>query len=209
VTFWPNDVDSDNLHRLGPFIDGFVGTDGKYSDLYEAVNTGGWSRIILAAGATLSADLTLSASNGFIWSPFGPGALSLGGKKITVVGDNWKLQGFKISSPTAIGIEIQGALATLLDITVTGAGSHGVYFNTSDNHHVCDRLRVTACAGDGIHVISGCSSVRIYSSFCWSNTGYGVNDQDDSTILVGNYLAGNTAGALNGTPAIDVGNKKT
>ena len=33
MVFWPAGVSSDNLLRLGPYLDGFIGTDGKYTDL--------------------------------------------------------------------------------------------------------------------------------------------------------------------------------
>ena len=202
MTFWPNDLDNDNLHRLGPFIDGFVGTDGKYSDLYEAVNTGGWSRIILAAGATLSADLTLTGSDGFIVSLFAAGALSLGGRKITVQGDDWHLRGFKLDTPPAVGIEIQGGVCVLKDIEVVSAGSHAFYFNTSYNGHVCELLRASSCGGDAVRIVSGASNIHILNSFLRGNTGYGVNDLDSSSVLLGNHLDLNTAGAINGTPAV-------
>lgn len=206
--YWPNDWDNDTGHRLGPWFDGFVGTDGKTNDLYAAYVTEGWRRIVLCAGAILSADLTISANDVYIWSPFHPRSLVLGGKKITVSGSRCFLAGFKIDTASGVGIEISGD-CNLERIAVRDCGSHGIDVTSTDNDMVFRDLYIRSNGGDGVKIASGATNLRISNSFIWGNTGYGVNDGDNSSILVGNRLNGNTAGQINGSPDIDVGNLKT
>ena len=86
-------INAANMEKLGPWFDCVVGTDGKYIDLKAALDDG-YKRIMLAAGATLSANVTLSSALTFIISPYPARALNLGNARITINTNFCKLQGF-------------------------------------------------------------------------------------------------------------------
>jgi len=200
--FWPADVNTPNLERLGPWFDLFVGTDGRVSDLYAAYVTHGARKIVLCAGATLSADLTISASDVFIWAPFHPEGINLGAKKITVdAATRVHLAGFKLSGSGA-GIVVQNSGEAWLErVHVINATSHGLHLLSAVNDCIIDRCELVTNGGDGIRFTAG-SSARVHNSLVYGNTGYGVNDLTNSSILLGNRIAANTAGQINGTPSV-------
>ncbi len=76
------------------------------------------------------------------------------------------------------------------------------------NDHEIYVCNFTSNTGSGIRIESGAATARIENCMIWNNTLYGVDDQDDSSMLIGNRLNGNGSGPFNGTPAIDVGNLK-
>ena len=109
MSFWDsNDQTADNLARLGPIADGVVGTDGKYADLYEAVITAGWKRILLAPGAFLSQDLTIAADYGFIVGNQHGRIINLGSNNIFLNGNYWRLEGFQVHNGSGVGITNTG-----------------------------------------------------------------------------------------------------
>jgi hypothetical protein len=200
--------DTASMERVGPWFDLFVGTEGRVSDLYAAYNTHGARKIVLCAGATLSADLTIAANDVYIWSPFQATALNLGAKKITVTGARVHLAGFRLDGAGAgIVVDTSGE-AWFERIAVQNATSHGIHLLSSQNDAVIDRCRLFQNGGDGLRLTVG-SHARMENSLSYGNTGYGVNDLTNSSILVGNRIAANTAGQINGTPSVNTGNKTT
>lgn len=201
-----------NLERVH-YSDIICGTEAQTTDL-NALLTAGHKRILLAPGAILTADVTISASDGYIRSLLLFSTLNLGAYQLTFSGVRWILEGFEVSGATKTGIILTSASADFILIGVssrshTGASSHGIDLQTTNND-----FRMTGCSfrqngGDGVKLGASASAARIVDNFIWGNTGYGVNDGSDSSIIVANRLNNNTAGAINGTPAIDVGNLKT
>jgi hypothetical protein len=197
--------------QVGPPWDAVCGTDGMSTDL-NAVVAAGHTRIVLGPGAVLTANLTLSAGSGYIWSPFGPRGINLGARRIIVTGADWRLEGFRLNAGNGGALlEFQGTsqLCTVRDVALTGGSSHGIYFNTSGNDHVVEGCYITGNGGDGINVIAGAGAVRVVNNFIYNNTGYGLNTAATDGIVVANRLDTNGSGAINGSPAVDVGNKKT
>jgi len=208
---FPTNLDTDTMQRLGPWCDGFVGTECKTNDLYEAYVTEGWRNIVLFKGAILTQDLTIAANQVSIWSPYNCQALSLGAHGIIITGVQCKLEGFTINGATGVGILISGTGSVdLHNIASINCGSHGIEVASSANDMNFTKCRMFYNGGDGLRIGVGAYRTGLSGkSVCYGNTGYGVNDLDDSSILVGNRLDGNTAGAVNGTPDVDVGNAKT
>jgi hypothetical protein len=205
-SFW-GPVDKANLERVGPWADIVAGTDGADTDV-NALVAAGHVRIILGHGSVLTASLTISASNGFLWSPRNYRSLTLGAYPLVIDGSFFHLEGFQIAGATGVGITLS---TNANSITIQRVGSvsntsHGIEIaNTFDNDSI-ENCWIISNGGDGIRVGAGAANARIVGNTITTNTGYGVNDLDDSTILVSNKLTGNVAGAINGTPDVNVGN---
>lgn len=199
-TFWQtNNFDDINLAKLGPYIDGVVGTNGEYQDLYAAVMTGGWKRIVLAAGCTMSADLTISANDGFI--------ITLGNywlvansntRRLTITGARWRLQGFSMNNPTGVGITISGDRCILDTMGIFGATSHGLQFTGGDDHSLSNCFILNS-TGDGVLINAGVDRCRVLGNAISGNGGWGINDASNTIIEASNYVAGNTSGGINST----------
>lgn len=197
-------------NRIGPPWDAVCGDDGLSTDL-NAVWAAGHRRILLAEGAILTAGLGLNTAGAWIWSPFHPLALNLGAFTLTVNAAYMVLAGFSIQGAAGTGFACQQNADELFleRIGAVSCGVHGIHLNNDHDDHVLDRVICRGNTADGIRTKAGALNVRIINSEMTGNTGFGVNDLDDSSILVGNKINGNTAGQINGTPAIDVGNLKT
>jgi len=130
--------------------------------------------------------------------------LNLGNKKITITGDFVQLAGFMIASAPAIGIEVGSSSRVFFErISAESCGLHGFYFNGAGNDCVLDRCVAMNNTGDGLRIASGVGRVQVMGGLYFGNTGFGVNDLANSSILNGPRVAGNTAGQVNGTPAQD------
>lgn len=209
MSLWPHNLDTPTMEQIGPWFDLYVGTNGRVADLYAAYNTHGARKIVLCAGATLSADLTISATGTVIWSLCHPEELNLGAKKIIVDGAaRVILAGFKLSGAGA-GIVVQNSGEAWLErVHVLNATSHGLHMLSSLNDCTIDRCEFLTNGGDGIRFTAG-NHPRVVNTLSYGNTGYGVNDLTNSSILIGNRFATNTAGQIGGTPSVNTGNKTT
>lgn len=196
------------MESVGPPWDVVCGTAGASTDL-NALVAAGHRRIVLADGAILTAALTLSAAQGFIWCPRAIQSLYLGAFGITVTGSTWHLEGFGVNGAPGVGFALQSAFVSLHRIAATNCGSHGIEFGTQGQNHVLMDSMSFDNTGDGLHTVaSGPGSIRVTASQFANNTGWGVNDLGNNTNLVANRIISNTAGIINGTPNIDVGNEK-
>ena len=199
---------------VGPWADAICGTNGLSTDL-NAVVAAGHKRIILAPGAVLTANLTLTASDGYLWSPGHGNSINLGAYYIWISGSNWHLEGFKIAGAASTLLAFTGTSqsCSIHRVRLTGASSHGLYFQTSGNDHEVTGCYIEGNVGDGIKIASGAGSCRIINNFIYNNTGWGVNDGDNSSVLIANRIAANGSGQITGTPDVylddDVLNKLT
>ncbi len=212
-TYWEtNKIKPETLARLGPFLDGIVGTNGEYQDLYAAINTGGWKYIMLATGATLSQDLTISAAGGFIVAFYPTESLNLGAKKITITGNYWHLEGFKLSGAGA-ALEIQSNNITASRIAVVSATSHGLYLNTSGTDLSFSQCVFRSNGGDGVRIATTSSRNRFTNCRIDNNGGYGINaligSGDAAAIAGACRLTGNTSGSHSTGVKVDTGNNWT
>jgi len=196
------------MEKLGPFLDGIVGTEGKYTDLYAAINTGGWTRMIVTPTATLSANLTISSHIGFIWALGQREGTVLSNYKITISGNYWKIVGIKLASGAA-GWELQGHDYDFENCAATGGSSHGLYLNSSSGGFIFRGCSFLSNAGDGIKIAVGSLYNQFVGCDSHGNTGYGVNSAvvgSGYSIFAGCRLGTNTAGSVSGT--ITEGNYK-
>jgi len=196
-TYWStNAITATTMARLGPYIDGFVGTDGEYQDLYAAVMTGGWKRIIVTPGCTMSANLTLSASDGFIVSfdYYWAVTINSNSKRLTVSGDRWMLKGFKINTPSGgDGLVVTGTDIVMDGIGIISGSARGIFLNGGDNH-VITMCKIQSNGDDGVEISSGVDRCRIHRNHINGNGAWGIDDNSGSMIEGGNYLGGNTSG---------------
>lgn len=197
------------LTRVGPIFDATVATDVGQTDINQAYSDGARA-IMLGPGAVLTADLAISATT-ILWSPFHPRDLSISSTyKISVSANYVTLAGFGIGGGSTVGILVQGSASACIfeRILCDGLTSHGLQFTTSGNDHSLSKVWATGNGGDGLKIHSGAGSIRATDCVFYGNTGYGVNDGDNSSILVANRIATNTAGNINGTPAVYSGLNK-
>lgn len=190
-----------NMEKLGPWFDCVVGTDGKYTDLKAALD-GGHKQIMLATGATLSADVTLSSGLTLIISPYPARALNIGNASITVNANYCKLQGFMLDGAgthAGAGIILSGSASyTLLrDVLVDDFIGAGFDLATTGNENVLDCCESTGNGGDGVLVASGADYTRISNCLINNNGAYGVDDSaGGGSIIIGCNLRGNASGQV-------------
>jgi hypothetical protein len=207
MSFWDsNDQTADNLARLGPIADGVVGTDGKYADLYEAVITAGWHRILLAPGAYLSQDLTITTNYGFIVGNQHGRIISLGAHNIFLNANYWRLEGFQLYNGSGVGITNTGNENYFAHISVNSYVRGFVFSPTGDDNQMF-ACTVDSCSSDGVLCQSGANRTRILGSTIINNGGWGVDDTgSDDALIIGNRIAGNSSGQVNpGTSTIHTG----
>jgi len=193
--FWDSaSVSADNLARLGPFVNGVVGTEGKYSVLNDAV-AAGWTRMILAPGASMNANVTLAAGTSIISLSSN---ITIGGNyRINVAGDDCYLEGFRVSNNTGVGFYITGARARFFRCDARNCLSHGFHFNASGGEHEIIVCLAYANGGDGVRCEVN-NSARISMLRSQSNVGWGINDLTGVAQISCSYLISNTAGPHNG-----------
>jgi hypothetical protein len=207
---WPGAVDTTNLEKVGIYADAVCATNGAGTDL-NALHAAGAKKIILGPGAVLTANLSLTGNDGWLWSPYNPLALDLGAYKLAVVGHRWHLEGFSVDGSASVGVAVEGSsiLCTIRRVGALNCTSHGIQLNTTSDYHRVEECYIESNGGDGIWINATVANAKIFGNHSRLNTGYGVNDLSNSCLLGLNQIDGNTAGALNGTPDQDVGNKKT
>jgi len=199
-------IDTFNLERLGPFCDVVVGTDGRYTDLNQAISDG-HTRIILGEGAILTANLSLTAATGFIVSPGSSRNMDLGAFTLSVESSNWHFEGFEISGASGSGIVVSSGNSISIErCDLNTNGVHGVHIQSPVNNVHLSTIRCSSNTGDGVRMDSGTDNTMVLGSYCSFNTGYGINDLDNSSIVVACRIEGNTAGGINGTPEAEAGN---
>jgi len=198
MSFWDGatQVTADNLARLGPYVDGFVGTDGKYSVLNDAI-AAGWTRIIVTTGATLSADLDLTAKCSILGLIYQELTIT-GNYCINVQAADCCLAGFRISNTAGKGIYITGVRCRLERISVEYCLSHGIHFDASAGNHEMIMVRTYGNGGDGIR-LEAANTVWACHIRSQSNTGYGINDLANLICLSTSRINANTAGQINST----------
>lgn len=208
MSFWSaNKLTTANLDRISPICDAYVGTDGYTTDINQAV-ADGHKKIILLTGAILTGNLDLSANDGYLVAIGNRRSLALGSYTLTVSGDRWYISAFNINAPAGNCITVAAGAADLwLDnLDLTGAGAHGIEVVNS-SHILMTMIRAKSCVGDAVRCGASTAHNTLTFSHCYSNTGYGFNDLADANLVYGNDLTSNTAGAINGTPAVNVGNE--
>lgn len=200
--FWDANTIATGLEKCGPWFDCAIGTQGKYTSLNDAI-AGGHIRIAVLPGATITADLTITANNVWVVGFGAREAITLGGYKITVSGNFVRLAGFGINNASGIGIEITGYMATLERVNVQSCGGHGVYLNDTNGMHMllhCRSQDNTGASTDGIYATAAAGANTMVTNCMSLNNGrYGINDQSDAMIIVGNRLTGNGTAGINGS----------
>ncbi len=107
--------------KIGPPWDAVCGDDGEDTDL-NALVAAGKTKILLMTGAVLTANLTITATGGFFWSPHHFRAINLGAYTLTINGAYWQLAGFRIEGAVGAGI-VLGANASGFSMTRVGGRS--------------------------------------------------------------------------------------
>jgi hypothetical protein len=194
--FWDGaSVSADNLARLGPFVDGIVGTTGKYSVLNDAISAG-WTRILLASGASLNANLTLTGQTSIIG--LSPSVTIAGNYQINVQASDCYFEGFKLTNNTGVGFYVTGARARFFRVSAQSCLSHGFHLNAAWGDHELMACLAYANGGDGVRCETN-NYTRIMMLLSQSNVGWGVNDLTNVVQISCSYIVGNTAGQRSGT----------
>ena len=162
MSFWTtNPITAANLDKLGPLVQGIVGTNGEYQDLYEAmVDPAGpqWSRVIALDGCTMSQDVTIpSASYQGCIIGMGRQAITLGHKKLRIEASDFLLKNIKITNATGNALEIAEDRCWIDQVCILYAGGIGIKFDSAlggDIHHLTNSV-IYDCGDDGIEIDDG------------------------------------------------------
>jgi hypothetical protein len=195
-------VDADWMASVGPWADCICGTNG-YSTSLNTCYTAGYRKIIIADGAVLTANLTITGNDGFLWGP-GRAGPNLGAYYIWIQGNNWHVEGFKLSGATStlLAFTTSSAACSVRNMTLTSGSSHGIFFETTGNDHLVEGCYIEGNGGDGVKIGSGASGVRVVNNFIYNNSGWGVNCGTTSAIVALNRIGANTSGQITGTPIV-------
>lgn len=200
MSFWDGGtpISADNLARLGPAWDGVVGTDGKYSTLNGAISAG-WRKIILAQGASLNANLTISTQYTSIVA-LQSIVIVAGNFALNVTGYDCYFEGFRISNNTGVGFYVTGSRNRFFRCVAESCSSHGFHFNAGGGDHEMISCIAKSNGGDGVR-LEASNGARISMLRAQSNTGYGVRDVSGIVQMSCSLINTNVAGQLSaGTP---------
>ena len=213
--FWDiNGISPENMNRLGPLVDGIVGTNGQYQDLYEAmVDPAGplWTKVIVCAGCTMSQDVLLGAAyqSGCIVS-LGQ-LVEIGRKKLTIDCDDFIMRNVLIRSTTGDGLVLSEDRTMLDGVSILYSGGYGIKIESAGGggYHKIINSVVYDNGDDGIEIANG-MSVYIAGTKIQANAGYGIDDNNASTTAVqmlGNLVTGNTLGQIDSVSTLIAANR--
>ena len=208
-----------NMAKLGPLADGVVGTNGQYTDLYQAmIDPAGpmWKRVLVVAGAVMSRDVVIPAGGAYTAaSIIGIGGYPVsigGGYQLSIAADDVFVDCIKLSG--AVGkpnITISGNRARLhrvYSLYATTVAGHGIAV-TVGSHFYFIECYTYGNGGNGISLSSG-SIATVLACHSQGNTGWGLYDASGSgnnLVALGNVIWGNTAGQISTTSTIVAANK--
>jgi len=213
--FWDTyGITPENMNLLGPLVDGIVGTNGEYQDLYEAmVDPAGplWKKVIVTTGCTMSQDVTLTSgyAGGCIVSP--GGVINIGAKKLTIGCDDFMLRNVAIGSTTGDSLVLTEDRTYLHNVSILSSGGIGIKIEVSGGggNHRIEQCLIYNSAGDGVEIANP-SWVTMIGCRIQANGGYGVDDNNASTtftIFVANIITGNSSGQLDSVSTLVAANK--
>jgi len=217
MSFWTtNPITAANLDKLGPLVDGIVGTYGEYQDLYEAmIDPAGpqWKKVIVTDGCILSQDVTIpSASYQGCIIGFGRKQITLGGsKKLRIEASDFLLRNIKISNAVGNALEIAEDRCWIDEIGILYAGGIGVWFDSSlggDLHRITNSV-IYDCGDDGIE-IDDSVNVSVFGTRIQACSGWGIDDNNSTALnstFVGNILNGNSLGGLSSNSTLIAANR--
>lgn len=221
MPFWTGStpVSVDNLARLGPQADGFVGTDGAYGDLYDAMGDPAgpqWRRVVVLPGATLGTDLSISSANYGRIVTLGGGPMLIGGTGKLTFTDciGWALDGLVLTSTACVGLPAISFLGsagnrnTIRNCWVYNSTGGGIY--TRNHTTRIESCLVITAAGNGIEV-DAATRAPIWITQCnvWGCGGWGIVDGINNSHIIDCDVTGNTAGQISTTSAYAHNNKVT
>ena len=204
--FWnTNKITPDNLNRLGPLVDGVVGTGGKYTDLYAAMGDPAgpqWNRVLVVPGATLNTDLAkASSSYGCI---IGVGFQAITGTgKITLTDTViWQIGNIRLTNTVAAdgAINILGSSSydnIIKNCWAYNPGGKGIYI-TGDRSRILD-CRIYSAADDGIEIDAGVNITWIREALIHNGAAWGVLDNSNKAHILDCIVTGNASGQISGT----------
>lgn len=200
--FWDaNDITPANMNKLGPIIDGVVGTNGEYQDIYAAMlDPGGpqWTKVFITDGAIMSQACAFTAGDewligvGYAMRITGDYALSFAGAGAIIIG-------IGRSTITSPGILITGDRAHIERCVFLNCTSHGLHLNSANGNHHLHHIVSYGNGGDGIRFEQSGDDAMLTNIRSQTNTGYGINNVNNARICAASgLLNGNTAGSWNG-----------
>lgn len=219
MVFWTGStpINEANLARLGPSIQGIVGTEGAYTDLYTAMTDPAgpqWNRVLVAPGATINGNVYKTATDrGCI---IGIGSISLSGiGKITLEDCSaWLVENIRLNS-TVCGV---GGAA----IKLIGAGdsmnmfrrvdivnSNGMGFHVENASSWITNCIIETPASHGINITAAVvdgpwiDRCRVKNS----SGGWGIMDQTNDAFIMNNIVLGNSSGQISSTSTYKHDNK--
>ena len=187
------------VEKLGPLVDGVVGTAGTYQDLYEAMVAGGgpqWRNVIVVDGCTMTQAVTITNTGISIVSLHH--FITIGAYTLRLEGADIVLKNIRLSGATGNGVEIAASRCKMFQCEILSNSGIGIKCVSGyDDHDICNCV-VWNNGDDGIEIDDGVL-VRCVSNRISSNVGWGIDDNNaatDNSMFIGNVILGNTAGNL-------------
>ena len=219
MSFWATqNLTQENLDKLGPLVDGIVGTNGQYQDLYEAMSDPGgpqWNRVFVLPGATLS-DHVVKTSVNYV-AIIGIGKIEVGGTKCIILNnckvgviENIRLDnvvtGAHAGAIASIGAS--GERNRIKHCSVYGSDAIGIYLENEFNWLI-DCI-IDSCAGDGVDIAAGSPNPN-WISQCKiiGNGGWGIQDNADNCFITDNIVTGNSSGQIDSSSSYEHNNKES
>jgi len=204
--FWnTNKITAPHMNRLGPLVDGVVGTDGEYTDLYTAMGDPAgpqWNRVLVVPGATLNTDLAkASSSNGCILG-IGSQAITGTGKITLTDTTRWIIENIILTNTACANgaINILGATSyyNIIDnCVVSNPDGQGIYVS-GDRTRIID-CRIYSAADDGIEIAAGVTLTWINSPYIHNGAAWGILDNSNKAHISDGVIVGNASGQISGT----------
>jgi len=215
--FWDtNSINASNLNRLGPLVDGVVGTGGQYTDLYEAMTDGSgpqWNRVFVVDGATINGNVYKDGvARGCI---IGVGMQSLTGTGEIRLNDctEWHIENIRLNSTdtTAAAFTLQGssgAYNILRRCWAYQSGYNGFYITDAQRNRLID-CRAYDCDHSGVNISATVGITWIRGLYSSNNDINGIDDRGSSTHLTDSIIVSNTGDQIDASDETYYSNNQT
>ena len=195
-----------NLNRLGPLVDGIVGTGGEYTDLYAAMGDPAgpqWNRVLVVPGATLNTDLLKTSVNRGCIIGVGMQLITGTGRIMLVDTSQWQIENIRLTNTVCTGagaFNIIGANSydnIIKNCWAYNPDAKGIYI-TGDRSRILD-CRVYSAADDGIDIDAGVDITWIREALITGGAAWGIQDNSDKAHILDCIITGNASGQIDGT----------
>lgn len=202
--FWDpaTEITAARLNAMGPIMQGIIGTNGEYQDIWAAmVDPGGpqWTKAFIVPGAIISRDTTLPTGDTHLIA-MGFGVPITGNFVLTIAGDGSLFKGIRRTTTTGVGFNVTASRTKFDQCLAISNSSHGWHFNSAVGLHMMSNCISYGNGGDGVRIETVNDHAMITNLRSQANTGYGLNNVNNARVSAAtSHFNGNTGGSWNGS----------